>query len=260
MRNTFQYIATVVLVGLFSSTVPFSTANAQNITATSFSNTQSEVRQTIPTLTNPLLNKKTVNSSVSSTPTTNLLRRSPGTTANQVNLSGFINKVRRNGKNLPEIESIINQIKIDTATTTDLMGLFLKQDGIIPITSSFRVSESNPLKEKLLSFAQFFKPREVQAVGTSNFGGPLLYSFFCSCSYTFLVWIGPTASAGTSNLILDYVPYSQMYMQYNMPYTSKAIGKYTPSSSMCYIYYGYGCVNVPVSEGLISSQVGSSAY
>lgn len=260
MRNTFQYIATALLIALFGSLVPFSSASAQNITATSFSHTQPTLNQTTSGISNPLLNRKTTSSGVSPASSSNLLRRSPGTTANQVNLQGFINKVRANGKNLPEIESIINQIKIDAATTTDLMGLFLKQDGIIPITSSIRVSNGNPLKEKLLSFAQLFKPRDAQAFGTSNFGGPLLYSFFCTCSYTFLVWIGPTSSAGTSNLILDYVPYSQMFMQYNMPYTSKAIGKYTPSTSMCYIYYGYGCINVPISEGLISSQVGSSAY
>ncbi len=247
MRSIFSYI----FISLVIFFVPIFGVKAQNITATSFSYTP----PTVVSKPNPLSNastKKSVNIKSSA------LGKTAGATANQVNLQGFLNKVRANGKNIPEIEGIVNQIKVDVATSTDLTGLFLRQPGIIPFTG--QVSQSSPLKDRLLSFVNYFKPKEASAVSTLPFGGPLLYSYLCTCSYTWIVWVGPTASAATSNMILDYIPFSQAFMKYNIPYTSLVLGKYSPSSSMCYIYYGYGCINLPITQGLITPQVGSSAY
>lgn len=211
------------------------------ITATSFS------------LVQPV---KSTNAFTNSQPKT-VSQYAPKVNPNQINLQGFLYKVREMGKNNPEINGIIDQIKIDVATTTNLMNLFLKDPDLIR-TSQVITSETSP-KERFSSFFDFLKPKKAIAATTLPFGGPLLYSYYCSCSFTWLIWVGPTASVGTSNMILDYVTASQGFLSYNIPYTSKLMGKYTPGTSMCYIYYGYGCVNVPVSYGMITPLVGSSA-
>lgn len=253
MKVSFLYI----FIGVVVFSVPFSLARAQNITATSFSYPQETISSKNPVMTpsQSSMSSRFVSPRQTSTNTT---RKSVGTTANQVNLEIFINKVRSNGKNIPEIEGIINQMRTDVATTTDLTSLFLKQPGLIPLNS--KITQETPLKRRIASLIDIFKPKQVSAVSTLPFGGPLLYSYFCTCSYTWLIWVGPTVSVGTSNMILDYVPFSQGFLNYNIPYTTNLMGKYSPSSSMCYIYYGYGCINLPVSYGMITPIVGSSTY
>lgn len=253
MKVSLSYI--FISLAVFS--VSFSLVHAQNITATSFSNPTVPVSNkssaTIPN--SPSMTSKFVSPRASTVINTG---KPVGTTANQVNLQGFLNKIRANGKNVPEIEGIISQIKLDVATTTDLTGLFLKQPGLIPLNK--KVTQETPLKRRLAVFFDFLKPAEVSAVSTLPFGGPLLYAYYCTCSFTWLIWVGPTVSLGTSNMILDYVPFSQGFLNYNIPYTTNLMGKYSPGSSMCYIYYGYGCVNIPVSYGMITPIVGSSTY
>jgi hypothetical protein len=184
----------------------------------------------------------------------------PGYTANQVNLEGFIEKVRQANKSNPEIDGIIGQIRKDVATSTDLMGKFLSQPSLIPLNKKVALEESkDSIASKIFSFFNPFRAKVASAFMGYPFGGPIFYTFYCTCSGSWLVWIGPTVSLATSNMVLDYYTGSQAYLNYNFPFTSYAMGKYTSTgASICYIYYGYGCTSIPLSRGMVTPMVGTS--
>lgn len=147
-----------------------------------------------------------------------------------------------------------DQIKKDVATTTNLEAAFLKVVQNNSPQSAVDYSFTNKIVttiDKVLS--ALFMPERARAAGLP-FGGPLVYPFFCNCSSTWLITIGPLPP--TYVTLLDYIPGSQAYLSYNIPATSWLLGEYSGGSA-CWIIVPKTCIPIP-SEGIITPTVGSS--
>lgn len=199
------------------------------------------------------------------TPSTSSTPNSPVTPSfnpNLKNLDKFLTTVEKvaskQGVNPETIINIKSQITKDAATTTDLRATFLKlvEENNKPKQSA----GTDSFFEKIVAGAssrigKLFEPKQVVAQTGTPFGGALLYTYFCTCSFTWLIFVEPLPP--TFAVLLTYTPFSQGYLSYNIPYTAWLLGKYS-SGGQCQIYYGYGCLSIP-SEGMITPMVGSSA-
>jgi hypothetical protein len=105
------------------------------------------------------------------------------------------------------------------------------------------------------ALSSVFMPRHARAATGIPFGGALLSTFFCTCSYTWLITISPLPPSYA--VLLTYVPGSQAYLSYNIPATNWLLGEYAPGGGACFIFIGTGCAPIP-SEGMITPMVGSS--
>ncbi|MDP2655019.1 MAG: hypothetical protein Q8P17_00425 [bacterium] len=177
---------------------------------------------------------------------------------NLKNLDAFISAIdavaTKKGISATTLAVIKEQVTKDVSTTTDMHTAFLK---IIQNNSNQSVI-NNSMAGKILAtidkvFSTMFMPKRARAAGLP-FGGPLIYPFFCNCSSTWLITIGPLPP--TYVTLLDYVSGSQAYLSYNIPSTSWLLGEYSGGAA-CYIIIPHGCLNIP-SEGVITPTVGSS--
>jgi hypothetical protein len=191
-----------------------------------------------------------------SSPAVVSLKKAPGFVANQLYLQNFVKKLERVNKNNPNLAAIVEQVKLDAATTTDLKGLFLKQAKMT--VKKNKISSGDFLKDRFAGFFEFLMPKKALAIGALPFGGPLLFTYYCTCSQTWLVYIGPTSNLATSNMLLDYVTGSQGFENYNLPFTTWVMGLEIPSVPLCYVYAGYTCFTI-TAEGMITPIVGTSA-
>jgi len=177
---------------------------------------------------------------------------------NQLYLPAFIKAVARVNKNNPELQSIENKITQDSATTTDMVGLFFKENQAKlknPFTPSKPKSLLSSLGDFLLSM---FEPQQALAtVATVPFGGPLDDAYYCDCSDSWLIYIGPTSNLKTSDEVLSYEEGSQAFEYYNIPFATDLLGSEIPAVPACEEYIGYGCVSIE-SEGAITPVVGSN--
>jgi hypothetical protein len=98
-----------------------------------------------------------------------------------------------------------------------------------------------------------FSATQTHALGlTQYFGGPVVTSFYCSCSDTWLLTIGPPTPA-----LLVYANTPQ-YKYYQLPrFGVWTLGAYIPQVGVCYVYVVFGCAKIP-SQGLITPTVGTS--
>lgn len=193
---------------------------------------------------------------VTSTPTSSSTTTSQN--PNLKNLDAFLAGIDRvatkKGFSSAAILEMKDQIKKDVATTTNLEAAFLK---VVQSSSPQSVVDNSFLGkiattvDKVLS--ALFLPERARAAGLP-FGGPLVYPFFCNCSSTWLITIGPLPP--TYVTLLDYIPGSQAYLSYNIPGTSWLLGEYSGGDA-CWIIVPKTCIPIP-SEGIITPMVGSS--
>lgn len=174
-------------------------------------------------------------------------------TANTVYLDKFLEHLKKTNKtsNFSQIEAKVRQ---EAASTTDLTDLFLRQNNI---RTRFGGAKKVSFGSFLDFFPSLFRPKEVFAETGLPFGGPMVFTFYCDCSDSWLVAIGPTSNPDTSDLVLDYIPESQIFASYNIPFTAYLLGFYEPGVPVCYVYAGYSCFDIE-SDGLISPETGSS--
>lgn len=178
---------------------------------------------------------------------------------NLQNLDVFIAAIdtvaTKKGISATTLATIKEQVAKDAATTTDMHAAFLK----IIRNSSSQSAINNSHSGKMFAdvyraFSTIFMPERARASAGLPFGGPLVYPFYCNCSSTWLITIGPLPP--TYVTLLDYIPGSQAYLSYNIPGTSWLLGEYSGGAA-CYIIITHGCLNIP-SEGTITQTVGSS--
>jgi peptidoglycan hydrolase-like protein with peptidoglycan-binding domain len=178
------------------------------------------------------------------------------TNPNEENLDIFLANIDRvgaqQGLSEEKLTPLKEQIKKDIATTTNLKKTFIE----IVEKSISKAPEPtrDPLSKLLDSIKSAFVPKDALAFGTP-FGGQLYFSFFCPCSGNWLVTIQPLPP--TYVALLSYTPGTQAHLSYNIPFTTRLLGQYTPGAGMCSIFIGTGCATLP-SEGLITPTVGSS--
>ncbi|MFA6554431.1 MAG: peptidoglycan-binding domain-containing protein [Candidatus Paceibacterota bacterium] len=180
------------------------------------------------------------------------------------NLSTFIDSFekvsKKQGLSNERIAFLKDKILKDVATSTDLKKEFMKLvendknisknneiDGQFPIKTAF-----NEVFELL---KDSFVPKEAFAGVGTPFGGPLIYSFYCDCSASWLLTIGPLPP--TMVTLLTYTVGSQAHLSYNIPKTSWLLGDYTKLTGQCLVNTGETCGSLP-SEGHITPTVGSS--
>ena len=183
----------------------------------------------------------------------------PGAAANQVNLENFVKKIRAKNKNNPNLPYIEEEIRKGAATSTNLVNQFLNEAKPLPMKN---LKKKLPTKNPFISFLySILVPQEAFAqeeeVLAFPFGGPILYAYPCTCSGTWLVFVGPTANLATSAFLLDYEMGTELYSSYNLPFAPWVLGEAEESVPICYMYAGYSCFPI-YTEGVITPLVGSS--
>lgn len=182
------------------------------------------------------------------------------TNPNLQNLDKFLDSVDRvstkEGLSPAAVSALKEQIVKDAATTTDLRKTFT--DLVAKNNKPAATADDSVFGKALAlisgALQKAFAPAPAEAATSIPFGGALLYSYFCTCSYTWLLTIQPLPPSYAA--LLTYTPFSQAYLSYNIPATTELLGNYT-SGGTCAIYIGYGCATIP-SEGMITPTVGSS--
>ncbi len=172
-------------------------------------------------------------------------------------LSAVENSAAKQGIPPATIALMKAQIVKDAATTTNLREAFLKTARSQPRPGA----KSDSFIGKVLAIAveafnRVFRPEQAYASGAVPFGGALIYPYLCTCSYTWLIFLEPLPPSFP--YLLTYVPFTEAFASYNIPYTSWLLGMYEPGAGSCSFYYGYGCATIPA-EGMITPFVGSSA-
>lgn len=138
------------------------------------------------------------------------------------------------------------------STTTDLRAAFLKEMQ----EKSNRTAQNSSLLDKVLAtvahaFDTFFMPRHARAAIGVPFGGAVLSAVPCNGG----VWnITLTPLPPTFPVLLAYVTGSQVFLSYNIPFTSYLLGEYSPVP-MAYCWIG---IYPYPSEGMINPMTGSS--
>lgn len=154
----------------------------------------------------------------------------------------------------PQLRETIRQY---LSTTTDLRAKFVElarkkmPTGTVS-SNGFHLDGS--LFSKLMTS---ILPKKAEAQSGSDFGSTQIISAIpCTCSG--VVWVltlTPTSPAYVT--ILSYTLGTQIYLNYNLPYASSLLGKYSSGTQMCYMYSGNSCTQYPT-EGWITPFVGSS--
>lgn len=154
-----------------------------------------------------------------------------------------------------KIAKIETQVRKDLATTTDLRATFLKlvqrNSRQVTIEKSVFSSALSTIEQAL---GMVFTPKKARASIGVPFGGPLLSAFWCTCSKTWLIAIGPLPPTYVE--LLDYLEGSQAFLSYNIPATNWLLGSYS-GGNVCFIKLPKKCLQIP-SEGVITPIVGSS--
>jgi hypothetical protein len=176
---------------------------------------------------------------------------------NELYLPAFLKALEsanKSNKNLPIIEA---EIKKEAATTTDLVSLFLKQAS--QGHGFKRQADSGSFLDQAFSFiSSLFMPAPAMAAVGLPVGGPLVYTFPCTCDdNVWMIFVGPTENQLTSDKFLDYEIGSQLFGSYNIPRTTYLKGFYEPTGPVCYVYIYPSCYSV-TSQGFITPVVASA--
>lgn len=195
--------------------------------------------------------QENVNTPISSSTTTS---QNPNMKNLDIFLAGIDRVATKKGFSATAILEMKEQVKKDVATTTNLETTFMK----LVKSNSDQSATDNSFTSKIAAtidkvLSTLFLPERARAAGLP-FGGPLIYPFFCNCSSTWLITIGPLPPNYVTEL--DYIPGSQAYLSYNIPGTSWLLGEYSGGSA-CWIIVPKTCLHIP-SEGIITPIVGSS--
>lgn len=180
------------------------------------------------------------------------------TNPNLKNLDIFLATVekeaQKKGKSAGEISHIKKVIIADVATSTNLLKKF--ESTVNKKVSFLPPSFSNTLARIIKSFKTSIFPKNVQAATGLPFGGEILFSYYCSCSQNWLIYIKPAISP-TMPTMLSYTTGSQAFLNYNLPFALLILGNYEPGAGFCISEPEADCgVDIP-SEGLITPMVGS---
>ena len=182
---------------------------------------------------------------------------------NLVNLDQFIETVinvnEKKGSSEEELKLIADNLrKIATNSDMDFNKEFekmlIKESKLgndLKIQSSF--SFVDKIVGKTLSFLGI-TPSVAEAATGTPFGGRLIYSFFCAYNDTWMITITPLPP--TYVVLLSYIPGTQAFASYNIPFTSNLLGTYTPPG-VCIIPAGPYPITIPT-EGYIGPMTGSS--
>lgn len=184
--------------------------------------------------------------------------------ANARNLGGFIGAIRQIGGEQGFGEERLNLIEEKVraevaATPTNLMDQFFTE-----LATAEPISEVPEIKKSFLAKAfekieNFLKepavPKAYAQGGGQNFGGMVLFPFFCPCSGNWLVFMRPFPPSMV--VMLTHYMGAQMFMSYNFPFTRFVLGKYTSGGAPCMIYIVFGCMSLP-SQGMTLPMIGTS--
>lgn len=164
---------------------------------------------------------------------------------------------KKQGFDTAKLQLAKDALRAQAATTTDLTAQFLSvlAKSSKPLTTLPKISlleKSQQNASNLLVKIGLIKPAQAQA--GIPFGGYLVFPFYCTCSYNWLVTITPLPPSFA--VLLSYYEGTQIYANYTLPFATAMLGFYS-TGAQCAIYYGYGCATIPT-EGLIYGFVGSS--
>lgn len=210
-----------------------------------------------PPATPPVTDVSTPTSVI--TPPTLTAPATAPTNPNLKNLDKFLVAIeevaKKQGSSVADISIIKKEIAKIAATTTNLQATF---EEMVRKQSNQSVKDDSLLNRTLVIIEQaiegIFLPKHALAAVGVPFGGELLAATPCFCSATWLIYISPLPP--TFSAILTYVPGSQAFLSYNIPFTSWLLGDYIPGAGACLIP-GTPCWYIP-SEGMITPIVGSS--
>jgi hypothetical protein len=190
---------------------------------------------------------------------------------NQKNIDLYIGAMKKAGLKqgmTPDTLSLIEEkIRKEAATTTDFRQQFFDNQKSAYVKKISELTPKSPVlafAEKAMSFLQdTFSIQKAHAGLGVPFGGYITYvnPVICDCPPGVVTQIFvalPNANPATSNLLLNYVNFSEAFSWYNIPEPGiGVIGTYIPAIPSCWTYVAFGCILIP-SEGQITPQVGSS--
>ncbi len=183
----------------------------------------------------------------------NIVTKNP----NQENLDLIFAAIDRVGKkqglSKEKIASVKKIVITQAATTTDLKGKFIEV-----VRSSISKSPQpvqNFFADLIKPFKEVFSPKKAMAIGGTPFGGALLFSMYCTQTENW--WIGVEPLGPTYVSLLTYQTGSQIYLGYNIPFTTELLGEYQQGGECVEGECPY-CETMP-SEGMISPGTGSSS-
>jgi hypothetical protein len=182
--------------------------------------------------------------------------------SNLVGLDKFIdivsNTARRNGLSEDEVKVIVDALINDVTTTSfdynsEFKKLIINEGAVALGVSNPKISIFHKAISKTLSFLGI-KPNIAIADSTIPFGGKLVFSYFCAYSASWMLTITPLPPSYAA--VLSYIPGTQGFAKFNLPFTENILGKYTPPGT-CVIPAGPYPLTIPT-EGTITPVVGSS--
>jgi peptidoglycan hydrolase-like protein with peptidoglycan-binding domain len=215
----------------------------------------------------PVVNNVSLNTNTTPLPSSN----TDSTNPNFKNIDTYIAAVEegalKGGLAEDKLPLLKDKIMQEAESNTNFLQQFFDNQRAI---YEKKISENTPeaplwaFLNKAASFMDnVFSTKKAFASLGVPFGGYITYvnPAICDCpagiiTQIFVASANPNPSQ--SNLLLNYLNYSEAFLYHNIPTPSIAVlGTYTPGVISCYTYIGYGCVPI-FSEGQITPTVGSS--
>ncbi len=203
----------------------------------------------------PMNDSKTISSTTDTTV-------APSSNPNLVNMDQFIAKVvevnKKNGSSSEELKLIADTLKTKIVNSNVDFNKRFQQllENESKLSSNLNTSKHVGFFDKFLSDTLSFlgvTPKVAQAAIGTPFGGMLLFSYDACLNYEFLIYIEPLPP--TYVALLGYIPGTQGFASYNIPFTSWLLGTYSGVGICVLDYYPYVAINA---EGLIQPMTGSS--
>lgn len=201
-------------------------------------------------------------SAIMPVPLTPNMQLAPGQNPNTVNLEYALASIeaaaKKQGMNATQLEELKNAIRMNASSTTDFSAQFFNSiktaSGTPPLLPTSLVPKPKNIVARLLSLFRIVHTAEA-ATGLA-FGGAIYFTTPCTCSYnTALLIIQPLPPSYAS--VLAYTYGSQLYLSYNLPYSTHLLGFYLPGGQSCWMWAGKVCVAAPT-QGIITPRVGSA--
>ncbi len=208
----------------------------------------------------PTSSQNTIPNGVSGVISPSISQQNPNLENSDAFLATLEDLAKQKGYDQSQILTMKEAVKAGFATTTDLKRKFLAEFAQHFPVSSTPLSFSSlfpksSLWDKVMSRLTLTNTAHAQVTGTP-FGGRILFTFLCTCTENWLIWLTPLPPSYAT--LLTYYTGTQAYLSYNLPFALNMLGKYTTGAGQCSFYYGYGCATLP-SQGQITPMVGSSS-
>jgi hypothetical protein len=173
---------------------------------------------------------------------------------------------KRNGVADDQLDLVTDRIRQDTSETDPNTAFFehLRErsgppllNRVFPDTDLLRdegASFSGRLRRLVTNF--FLPPSTYAQTYNQPYGGTIVFTYPCTCTGG-AVWL--VAIFGTRGGLFEYTVGTQLYLGYNLPYTTQVAGFYVlPTANYaCQMYYGTTCAPFP-NMGLMTGLSGSS--